>query len=211
MVHRMPLSNTPSSLARPCSPLFSLDLASSSPPSPSPSHTRWTTSSSSSASSTSSSESAKPPPTPRHSARQHHVPRVGSRRQRGCHHQKHTYHRNYHPSCERPKQKRLEPIFPDRDHHRHHHRLLYSAPPLPQVHFLHSSNFKLVSLHSSCLRILTSTFWNLNFLLRTIVFRRVALIAGLLYMYRGVTMFVTVLPMSGVDNFSLIKFVVLHP
>ena len=106
-------------------------------------------------------------------------------------------------------------LFSDCDHYSHHHCLLYSAPPLPQVLFFNPPKLQTCE-PSLFLKILTSTFWNLNFLLRTIVFRRVALIAGLLYMYRGVTMFVTVLPMSGVDNWSLIIFAVqcttvLHP
>lgn len=79
------------------------------------------------------------------------------------------------------------------------HERVPSRPPLPDI-VLDNTTYHQWGLVASEIVIVVSIVIAASTVLlhshRTIVFRRVALIAGLLYMYRGATMFVTVLPMS---------------
>lgn len=79
------------------------------------------------------------------------------------------------------------------------HERVPDRPPLPDI-FLDNTTYHAWGLAASEIVIIVSiVIAGTTVLLhshRTIVFRRVALVAGLLYMYRGATMFVTVLPMS---------------
>jgi len=79
------------------------------------------------------------------------------------------------------------------------HERVPARPPLPDI-VLDNTTYHAWGLAASEIVIILSlifasatVFFHSH---RTIVFRRVSLIAGLLYMYRGATMFVTVLPMS---------------
>jgi len=79
------------------------------------------------------------------------------------------------------------------------HERVPDRPPLPDI-VLDNTTYHAWGLAASEIVIIIAIIIASSTVLlhchRTIVFRRVALIAGLLYMYRGVTMFVTVLPMS---------------
>merc|ERR1719295_1666242 len=79
------------------------------------------------------------------------------------------------------------------------HERVPNRPPLPDI-VLDNTTYHAWGLAASEIVIIIAIIIASSTVLlhchRTIVFRRVALIAGLLYMYRGVTMFVTVLPMS---------------
>jgi len=79
------------------------------------------------------------------------------------------------------------------------HERVPPRPPLPDIVLDNTTYHQWGLAASEVVIVLSLVVASVTVLLhthRTIVFRRVALMAGLLYMYRGFTMFITVLPMS---------------